>query len=288
MNGNPSPTGRQVLEITQRLINIQSVSPATDNCAGMKERITRLIQHFRAALYPQIFGIGIRCSASSAIYVSFQLQSAAELLGRILDTVLPGEDNASKVSEFLDELPLIKEELETDIQAAYVGDPAAKTLEEIMLAYPAFEAISIYRLAHRFYTMGIPLIPRMMTEYAHQITGIDIHPGATIGRYFFIDHGTGVVVGETTTIGDNVKLYQGVTLGAKSFPTDENGNPVKGINRHPDIGNNVVIYSGATILGGNTSIGDDCVIGGNVWLTHSVEAGRTVLAAEERGQCKIL
>lgn len=218
MNGNPSPTGRQVLEITQRLINIQSVSPATDNCAGMKERITRLIQHLRAALYPQIFGIGIRCSASSAIYVSFQLQTAAELLGRILDTVLPEEENGGKVSAFLEKLPLIKEELETDIQAAYVGDPAAKTLEEIMLAYPAFEAISIYRLAHRFYTMGIPLIPRMMTEYAHQITGIDIHPWGHHRPVFFIDHGTGVVVGETTTIGNNVKLYQGVTWGPRASP----------------------------------------------------------------------
>ena len=155
--------------------------------------------------------------------------------------------------------------------------------EEIMLAYPAFEAISIYRMAHILYGMKIPMLPRMMTEYAHQITGIDIHPGATIGRYFFIDHGTGVVIGETCTIGDHVKLYQGVTLGAKSFELDENGNPVKGIKRHPDIGSHVVIYAGATILGGNTRIGDHCTIGGNVWLTHSVEAGRTVLPAEERG-----
>ena len=138
-----------------------------------------------------------------------------------------------------------------------------------MLAYPAFEAISIYRLAHRLYELAVPLIPRMMTEYAHRITGIDIHPGAKIGKYFFIDHGTGVVIGETCTIGDHVKLYQGVTLGAKSFALDEQGNPVKGIKRHPDIGNNVIIYAGATILGGDTVIGDDCVIGGNVWLTHS-------------------
>ena len=131
--------------------------------------------------------------------------------------------------------------------------------------------------------MGIPMLPRMMTEYAHQLTGIDIHPGATIGNYFFIDHGTGVVIGETTTIGEHVKLYQGVTLGAKSFELDENGNPVKGIKRHPDIGNHVIVYAGATILGGMTRIGDNCVIGGNVWLTHSIDAGRTVLAAEERG-----
>lgn len=179
----------------------------------------------------------------------------------------------------MDSLPDIKAALETDAQAGYEGDPAAISVEEIMLAYPGFEAISIYRIAHELYKMKVPILPRLMTEIAHRNTGIDIHPGATIGRYFFIDHGTGVVIGETTTIGDHVKLYQGVTLGAKSFPTNADGTPVKGIKRHPDIGNNVVIYSGATILGGNTVIGDNCVIGGNVWLTESVEPGHTVYAA---------
>ena len=160
--------------------------------------------------------------------------------------------------------------MQSDVQAAYEGDPAARTTEEIMLSYPAFEAISIYRLAHVLYTLGVPLIPRIMTEHAHKNTGIDIHPGATIGRYFFIDHGTGVVIGETCRIGEHVKLYQGVTLGAKSFELDENGNPVKGIKRHPDIGNGVIVYANATILGGNTVVGDRSVIGGNVWLIHSV------------------
>jgi serine O-acetyltransferase len=155
-------------------------------------------------------------------------------------------------------------------------DTFAKGKTEIMLAYPSFEAVSIFRLAHSLHVLGVPLIPRMMTEYAHQKTGIDIHPGATVGESFFIDHGTGVVIGETCTIGKGVKLYQGVTLGAKSFEMDENGNPVKGIKRHPDIGDRVVIYAGATILGGNTHIGEDSVIGGNVWLTHSVPAGSKV------------
>ena len=145
-----------------------------------------------------------------------------------------------------------------------------------MLSYPAFDAISIYRIAHKLYELKVPVIPRIMTEYAHQLTGIDIHPGATIGRSFFIDHGTGVVIGETCTIGEGVKLYQGVTLGAKSFQTDEAGNPVKGIKRHPDIGDRVVIYAGATILGGDTFVGNDSVIGGNVWLTHSVPPGTKV------------
>ena len=175
-------------------------------------------------------------------------------------------------------LPEVKACLETDIRAAYEGDPAALSYEEIMLAYPAFEAISIYRLAHRLYVLGVPTLPRMMTEYAHQITGIDIHPGADIGRYFFIDHGTGVVIGETTTIGEHVKLYQHVTLGARSFELAADGTPVKGVKRHPDIGDRVVIYAGATILGGKTQIGNDCVIGGSVWLTHSIPAGKLVLA----------
>ena len=178
----------------------------------------------------------------------------------------------------LHKLPVVRRQLQKDLEAAYIGDPAARSLDEIILCYPAFTAISAYRLAHIFYGEGVPLLPRAMTEYAHRLTGIDIHPGAQIGESFFIDHGTGVVIGETTTIGKNVKLYQHVTLGAKSFDVGDDGTLVKGIKRHPDIGDRVVIYAGATILGGNTQIGNDCVIGGNVWLTHSVSAGKKVLA----------
>ena len=148
-----------------------------------------------------------------------------------------------------------------------------------MLSYPSVEAISIYRLAHELFLLEVPLIPRIMTEYAHQLTGIDIHPGASIGSSFFIDHGTGVVIGETCVIGNRVKLYQGVTLGAKSFEVDEQGNPVKGVKRHPNIEDNVVIYAGATILGGDVTIGHDSVIGGNVWLVHSVPPYTTVYNA---------
>ena len=178
----------------------------------------------------------------------------------------------------LNSLPEVRRLLQTDLQAAYAGDPAARSLDEVILCYPAFTAISTYRLAHILYLEGVPLLPRVMTEYAHRLTGIDIHPGATIGESFFIDHGTGVVIGETTTIGKNVKLYQHVTLGAKSFAIGEDGTLVKGIKRHPDIGDRVVVYSGATILGGQTHIGKDCVIGGSVWLTHSVPAGKMVLS----------
>ncbi|MBR3437760.1 MAG: serine acetyltransferase, partial [Lachnospiraceae bacterium] len=153
----------------------------------------------------------------------------------------------------------------------------AKSKAEVVLCYPGFFAISIYRIAHVLYQLGVPLIPRIMTEYAHEKTGVDIHPGATIGEYFCIDHGTGVVVGETSTIGQHVKLYQGVTIGAKSFERDAHGNLVKGGKRHPDIGDYVVIYANATILGGTTKIGDHATIGGSAWITFSVGAGETVL-----------
>lgn len=177
---------------------------------------------------------------------------------------------------FIKRLPEVKKLLITDIEAIYEGDPAAKCREEVLICYPGFHAISVYRLAHELYELKVPLIPRIMTEYAHEKTGVDIHAGAKIGEYFCIDHGTGIVVGETTVIGNRVKIYQGVTLGAKSFELDENGNPVKDIKRHPDIGNNVIIYANATILGGDTKIGDNCVIGGNTWLTHSVEANTKI------------
>jgi serine O-acetyltransferase len=183
------------------------------------------------------------------------------------------------VRKLLEKLPEIRSELSNDIQSAYAGDPAAVSTDEVILSYPCVLAITTYRIAHVLYLEGIPLIPRIMSEHVHSLTGIDIHPGARIGQNFFIDHGTGVVIGETTEIGDNVKLYQGVTLGALSFPKDEKGNIIKGRKRHPTIGNNVVIYSGATILGPNAIIGDDVVIGGNVWVTSPVASGTTIATA---------
>lgn len=171
----------------------------------------------------------------------------------------------------IEKLPAIRGMLMTDAQAAQDGDPAAKSLDEVVISYPGLRAVAIQRIAHVFYEASIPLIPRVMGEYAHTLTGIDIHPGATIGRNFFIDHGTGVVIGETATIGNNCKLYQGVTLGALSFPKDERGNLIRGAKRHPNLEDNVTIYAGATILG-NITIGHDSVIGGNVWLTEAVPA----------------
>ena len=183
----------------------------------------------------------------------------------------------AKTLLFLEQLPAIRELLATDVQAAYDGDPACKSPAEVIFCYPGLEAITVYRLAHLLHELSIPFIPRMMSEWAHSRTGIDIHPGATIGPYFFIDHGTGVVVGETSHIGSHVKLYQGVTLGALSFPTDEDGQLVRGQKRHPTLEDGVVVYANATILGGRTVVGHHSVIGSSVWLTRTVAPHTTVV-----------
>ena len=197
------------------------------------------------------------------------------------------ESRARKVlADFLESLPGIRELLRTDIEAAYEGDPAVLNKEEIVLSYPFIEAISIQRVAHRLYVSGVPLLPRMMTEWAHARTGIDIHPGATIGSHFFIDHGTGVVIGETCRIGDRVKLYHGVTLGARSFQKDSEGKLVKGGKRHPDVEDGVTIYPNSTILGGETVIGERSTIGANVFLMTSVPAQSLVFYEET--QLKVL
>ncbi len=183
--------------------------------------------------------------------------------------------------KFLATLPEVRRLLQTDVEAAYEGDPAARSYEEIILAYPGLEAIAVQRAAHQLHKMGVPLIPRMMTEWAHSRTGIDMHPGAQIGTHFFIDHGTGVVIGETCVIGNRVKLYHGVTLGARSFAKDEKGNPVKGIKRHPNVEDNVTIYPNVTVLGGDTTIGARSTIGANVFLMHSIDPD-TLLAVGDQ------
>jgi serine O-acetyltransferase len=181
---------------------------------------------------------------------------------------------------FIARLPEVRRILATDVRAAYEGDPALKNPDEAIFCYPGLMAITSQRLAHELLKLGVPLIPRIITEHAHSLTGIDIHPGARIGETFFIDHGTGVVIGETCIIGNNVRIYQGVTLGAKSFPLDEQGNPIKGIERHPVVEDDVTIYSNATILG-RVTIGRGSVIGGNVWLTRGVPAGSTITQGME-------
>jgi serine O-acetyltransferase len=185
-----------------------------------------------------------------------------------------------KATAFIAQLPEIREKLHTDVIAAYNGDPAAKGFGEVIFCYPGLRAIANYRIAHALLQLEVPIIPRIITEMAHSETGIDIHPGAAIGAHFFIDHGTGVVIGETAIIGNNVKMYQGVTLGAKSFPLDENGNPIKGIQRHPRIEDNVVIYSNSTILG-TVTIGNGTIIGANLWVDKDVEPGSRVAKAKK-------
>ncbi len=248
-------------------------SPAPD-----RNMIIRLVKELHALLFPGYFET---CPAPAADRLALIATMLEEQLKAALDFTRTDGDARALTEEFLGRLPAIKSLLLKDVEALYEGDPAAECREEVLLCYPGFYAISIFRMAHELYSMQVPILPRIMTEYAHEKTGIDIHAGATVGEYFFIDHGTGIVIGETTVIGDHVKLYQGVTLGAKSFRVDEDGNPVKGVKRHPNIGNRVVIYANATILGGDTYVGDGAVIGGNVWLTHSVEPGKIVYYREK-------
>ena len=194
------------------------------------------------------------------------------------------EERAQELSlNFFRAIPQVRAVCQTDVEAFYDGDPAAYSTDEIIFCYPGLFAITVYRLAHVLYTLGVPMLPRIMTEHAHSITGIDINPGATIGKYFFLDHGTGIVVGETTVIGDHVKLYQGVTLGAL---TTRGGQSLRGRKRHPTIEDNVTIYAGASILGGETVIGRDCVIGSNVFITHSIPASTTVSVKSQELQFK--
>ncbi len=203
---------------------------------------------------------------------------------RVLDRDCPDDSAEQILVDFLHCIPEVRQLLQSDVEAAYEGDPASLSFEEIILSYPFIEAIAIQRLAHELYKLDLPLLPRIMTEWAHGRTGIDIHPGATIGSHFFIDHGTGVVIGETCRIGDHVKLYHGVTLGARSFKKDDQGNIVKGGKRHPEVEDRVTIYPGSTVLGGDTVIGARSTIGGNVFLMHSVPADSLVYYEEKQLQ----
>lgn len=228
----------------------------------LPQRIARLVQRGLALLHPCVYG---------ELGAKDNLVKLREGLMDEIPLLCPERKADEIVDEFIASLPEVRRLVESDVTAAYEGDPAATSRMEVVMAYPGLYAVTIHRLAHELYKLKVPIIPRIMSELAHSKTGIDIHPGATIGERFFIDHGTGVVIGETTVIGRNVKLYQGVTLGALSFDKDPTtGALVKGIKRHPNVEDNVVIYAGATILGGETTIGHDSEIGGNVWLKDSV------------------
>jgi serine O-acetyltransferase len=259
-------------ETAKRLSEINS-SEVLEKAAGgfgMRQRAIALLDTVRAALFPSLYEKGAVSRTHLTALAEERLYTASEQLLSIAYDLTDPFEAEDITLKFMQRLIPIREILTTDLEAAYLGDPAARSVEEIMLSYPSVEAVSTYRIAHELFVLGLPMIPRVMTEAAHAKTGIDIHPGATIGDHFFIDHGTGVVIGETCVIGRNVKLYQGVTLGAKSFQLDQDGNPVKGVKRHPNIEDDVVIYAGATILGGDVTVGRGCVVGGNAWVTHSV------------------
>lgn len=257
----------------------------TENIVN-KDILIQVIEELRRILFPGFFDTN-RVRSDYIKYlvgqrVEFVQYHLRKQIARVLgndetcdfcpkSTVVPETEQI--VTDFLARIPQIREYLYTDVQAAFDGDPAASNTDEVIFSYPGIFAITVYRIAHELVMLNVPLIPRIMTEYAHSLTGIDIHPGATIGKYFCIDHGTGIVIGETTTIGEHVKIYQGVTLGALST---KRGQLMKGEKRHPTIGNRVTIYSNTSVLGGDTVIGDDVTIGGNAFIVNSISAGMKV------------
>lgn len=257
--------------------------------------LQEIIELSRSILFPGYYGNSTVNSRTVNYHIGVNIET---LFGLLSEQILAGlcfgngdeceectdsrrEKAASFAAEFISRLPQMRRLLATDVEAAYNGDPAATSLGEIIFCYPAIKAISNYRIAHELLTLGIPLIPRIITELAHSETGIDIHPAAQIGSHFTIDHGTGVVIGATSIIGNNVKLYQGVTLGAKSFPLDENGKPIKGIPRHPILEDDVIVYSNATILG-RIIIGGGATVGGNIWVTEDVPAGARIVQTKAK------
>lgn len=258
-DGNPLPSAKalqEIIELSRSILFPGYYGMSSVNTKTIKYHIGVNVERLHKLLTDQIMA-GL-CFADECSEETFE-----KLAGRQCEA----EQLATQLTE---RLPEIRATLATDVEAAYRGDPAAVSVGEIISCYPVIKALTNYRIAHELHVLGVPLIPRMMTEMAHSETGIDIHPGAQIGSHFTIDHGTGVVIGATCIIGNNVKLYQGVTLGAKSFPLDDDGNPIKGIARHPIIEDDVIVYSNATILG-RITIGHGCVVGANIWVTEDME-----------------
>ncbi len=263
--------------------------PENGELMPSNESLKEIVNLLRKILFPGYFGNASINNANIKYYLGVNINNLIPLLTEQISRGLCFRYNENNLSfsncdkeaealtfKFVEKLEEIRKKLSTDVVAAYLGDPAAKGYGEVIFCYPAIRALTNYRIANALLKLDVPLIPRIITEMAHSETGIDIHPGAEIGEHFTIDHGTGVVIGETCVIGRNVKLYQGVTLGAKSFPLDDDGNPIKGIARHPIVEDGVVIYAEATILG-RVTIGKNSTIGGNIWITHDVEADSKIL-----------
>jgi len=274
--------------------------PALETAMPSVEMLTEIVERLRAIFFPGFFGPSELTPQTMPFYIGSSLDRVYRLLSeqikrgfcfscrdkdpkKCIECEVKSKD---LVEKFLATLPEIRRLLATDVMAAYEGDPAARSPEETIFSYPSIKAVTNYRIAHEMYKLNVDNIPRIITEMAHSQTGIDIHPGATINERFFIDHGTGTVIGETCIIGKNVRLYHGVTLGAKSFPKDKaTGALVKGIPRHPIVDDDVIIYSGTTVLG-RVRIGKGSIIGGNVWLTHDVEPGTIVV--QDQGQPRLV
>lgn len=261
------------------------------------EALAEIMSRLKAALFPGFFGVSKVHIESIRYHTAANLDSIFRQLAEQIrrggcfacasyatDCLSCEQASAQKAMQFMERLPYLRRMLSSDAKAAYEGDPAATSAGETIFCYPSMLAMTHHRIAHELYLLGVPVIPRIIAEMAHSATGIDIHPGATIGEEFFIDHGTGVVIGETCIIGKNCRLYQGVTLGALSFPKDDEGMLVKGIPRHPILEDNVTVYAGATILG-RITIGSGTIIGGNVWVTHDVPAGEKLVQQTPSCQC---
>jgi len=294
----PEPGSGEIAGVVEELCHLNGPARRVresprDQPLPSRDAVVECVESLRAVLFPGYFGT----SELTEDNIRFHVGAALDRVRRVLlEQVRRGicfsaEHDASCldcversrriVSGFLADLPGIRRMLSTDVAAAFESDPAATSPDEAIFCYPGVKAVTNYRLAHALRAYDVPLIPRMITEHAHATTGVDIHPGAVIGDHFFIDHGTGVVIGETAIIGNRVKIFQGVTLGARSFPLDEHGKPIKGVPRHPIIEDDVIIYSGATVLG-RITVGQGSTIGGNVWLTRSVPAGSNVTQAATR------
>ena len=288
------PLNESLDRITNDILTSYEAEPRTrrigDQALPSRGKIVEIVGEIRQLLFPGYFGDKRLTARGLPYHVGNLLVrlggDLAEQITHCLCTQRRCEqcpdphpcqiEAQAMTREFLSRVPEVRRLLALDAQAAFDGDPAAKSIEEIIYCYPGFFAVTVYRVAHELLAAGVALMPRIMTEYAHSVTGADIHPGARIGERFFIDHATGVVVGETTRIGDHVKIYQGVTLGAKSFPKDERGRVIKGLQRHPTIEDDVTIYPNATILGGETVIGQGVTVGGNAYITSSVAADSLV------------
>lgn len=293
MTKDPSPSNPDLHAIIEALA--EASTALTEMPMGRREfpsrtAVATLVEDLRALLFPGYFGPSELKGDTLRYHLGARLDVVLHHLRDQIQRGLMASDPACDHCEaqaldlaqaFLGRLPRVRHLLATDVAAGFEGDPAATSPEEVLFCYPGLLAITSQRLAHELLKLGVPLLPRMITEHAHSLTGIDIHPGAQIGERFFIDHGTGVVIGETCVIGRNVRIYQGVTLGAKSFPLDAEGHPIKGVPRHPVVEDDVIIYSNATILG-RITLGKGSAIGGNVWLTRSVAPGSIITQANEK------